>query len=168
MELGRSSWSASALLELSMVQKILGGSRLPDESGAWLFETVEVIFRSSMASNTRFSVALHVLAFLAWKDEPLKSSRIARSVGLSSLCACVDASNAVDSFRDLVPAILSQAYAEWGAKWNYLICAQFARSEAAETVQDSTRARSRSRNFCTLPAAFCGRASTMRTWRGTL
>ncbi len=34
-----------------------------------------------MASNTRFSVALHVLAFLAWKDESLKSSRIARSVG---------------------------------------------------------------------------------------
>ncbi len=34
-----------------------------------------------MASNTRFSVALHVLAFLAWKGEPLNSARIARSVG---------------------------------------------------------------------------------------
>ena len=34
-----------------------------------------------MASNTRFSVALHVLALLAWQGEPLKSSNIARSVG---------------------------------------------------------------------------------------
>ena len=40
---------------------------------------------SSMASNTRFSVALHVLAFLAWNDEPLKSARVARSVGTSAV-----------------------------------------------------------------------------------
>ena len=34
-----------------------------------------------MASNTRFSVAVHVLGLLAWSDGPMKSARIARSVG---------------------------------------------------------------------------------------
>jgi len=31
--------------------------------------------------NTRFSVALHALAYLAWKDESTAAARIARSVG---------------------------------------------------------------------------------------
>lgn len=34
-----------------------------------------------MASNTHFAVALHVLAFLASKDVPVKSWRLATSVG---------------------------------------------------------------------------------------
>ena len=34
-----------------------------------------------VASNTRFAVALHVLAFLASREGPVKSSLIARSVG---------------------------------------------------------------------------------------
>lgn len=38
-------------------------------------------YRPTMASNTRFAVALHVTAILAWNDAPISSSRLAFSVG---------------------------------------------------------------------------------------